>query len=117
VFSWTSTIRDNLLNEFTYAYSKDEVFINVFQGGGLYQRSRYGINYPYLFPGIKEIEDKIPTVSIDNFGTIDGGPYPASSVGPIHTWSNNVTWTRGGTRSRPVRSSSTRAKTTSIRST
>jgi Carboxypeptidase regulatory-like domain len=95
VFNWTSTIRNNLLNEFTYGYSKDEVFINVFEEGGLYQRSRYGITYPYLFPGIKEIEDKIPTISIDNFGTIDGGPYPASSVGPIHTWSNNVTWTKG----------------------
>jgi hypothetical protein len=95
VLSWTSTLRPNLLNEFTYAYSKDEVFIDVFQEGGLFERSRYNITYPYIFPGNKEIEDKIPTISISNFGTIDGGPYPASSVGPIHTWSNNLTWTRG----------------------
>ena len=92
--SWTSTLRPNLINEFTYGYALDEVYINVFREGGLFERSRYGINYPYVFPE-KEIFDKIPTVSISNFRTVDGGPYPASSVGPIHTWSNNTTYVRG----------------------
>src|SRR5205807_526917 len=36
-FSWTSTVRSNLLNEFTFGYSLDEVFINVFQSA-LYKR-------------------------------------------------------------------------------
>jgi Carboxypeptidase regulatory-like domain len=94
VFNWTSTIRNNLINEAGYAYSLDEVFINVFTETGLHQRSRSGINYPYIFPG-KEIEDKIPTISIDNFQEIDGGPYPAFSEGPIHTFSNTTTWVRG----------------------
>jgi hypothetical protein len=47
-----------------------------------------------VFPE-KEIFDKIPTISIAGFRTVDGGPYPASSVGPIHTWSNNLTWVKG----------------------
>jgi hypothetical protein len=93
-FSWTSTVRSNLLNEFTFGYALDEVFIGVFTQPGLYQRSRYGINYPYIFPG-KEIEDKIPTISITNFGEVDGGPYPSSSRGPIYTWSDNVSYLKG----------------------
>ena len=93
--NWTSTISNNLINEFSYAYSLDEVFIGVFKETGLYQRSRTGINYPYIFPANKEIEDKIPTVNIDTFSGFDGGPYPSSSTGPIHTVSNNVTWLKG----------------------
>ena len=87
--SWTSQASPGLVNELTFAAAVDRVFINVFNNGQ-YQREQYGINYPYLFPG-KEIDDKIPTVTISNFSTIDGGPYPSSSTGPIWTLSNNVT--------------------------
>ncbi len=92
--NWTSTITPNVINEATYAYSRDDVFINVFTESGLHRRSRTGIDYPYIFPG-KEIEDKIPTVNIDNMTGFDGGPYPAFSSGPIHTWSNTTTWVKG----------------------
>ena len=93
-FNWTSTIRNNLINEFTFAHSLDEVYINVFTESGLHRRSRTGIDYPYIFPG-KEIEDKIPTVNVDNFTGFDGGPYPALSRGPITTVSNSTTWVKG----------------------
>ena len=63
------------------AWSRDQVYIEVFRGTDSFERSKYGINYPYIFPG-KEIEDKIPTISVAGFNSIDGGPYPASSVGP-----------------------------------
>jgi hypothetical protein len=92
--TWTSTIGSSLINEFTYGYSLDEVHINVFREGGLYQRSRYGIDYPYVFPE-KEIVDKIPTVSISGFRGVDGGPYPAGSAGPIHAWSHKLTYVTG----------------------
>ncbi len=95
-FNWTSTITPTLINEFSYAHSLDQVFINVFTATGLHQRSRTGINYPYIFPANKEIEDKIPSVTIASPWTgIDGGPYPASSEGPIHVVSNATTWVRG----------------------
>lgn len=94
IVSWTSTLSNNLLNEFSYAYSLDEVFINVFTETGLHKRSRTSINYPYIFPG-KEIDDKLPTISIQGFNEIDGGPYPAFSRGPIHTLSNTTTLVRG----------------------
>lgn len=87
--SLTTALTSTLINELTFGASVDRVFINVFENG-LYQRSRYGINYPYIFGG-KEIEDKIPTLSITNFSTVDGGPYPAFSSGPIYSLSNNVT--------------------------
>ena len=88
--SWTSSISNTWINEATYTYSKDNVFIDVFTESGLHKRSRSGINYPYVFPVGKEIDDKIPTVNINSggFSAFDGGPYPAFSAGPIHTWSN-----------------------------
>src|SRR5690606_14552772 len=61
---------------------------------GNYQRSRLGIDYPYIFAE-KEIADKIPTTSITNFDGFDGGPYPAFSSGPIHTIENVTTYERG----------------------
>ena len=93
-FNFVSTIGNNLVNEVSYSYSKDQVFINVFTESGLYKRSRTGINYPYIFQG-KEIEDKIPTVNIDTFTGFDGGPYPAFSEGPIHVFSNTTTYVKG----------------------
>jgi hypothetical protein len=93
--NWTSTITPTLINEFSYSHSLDQVFINVFKESGLYKRSRTGVNYPYIFPQNKEIEDKIPTVNIDTFTGIDGGPYPSSSQGPIHLVSNATTYVTG----------------------
>jgi hypothetical protein len=94
--SWTSTLKSNLINETSYTFSRDDVFIDVYTETGLYQRSRTGINYPYIFPGNKEIEDKIPTVTgFGSFNGLDGGPYPASSSGPIHTVSNVTTLVQG----------------------
>jgi hypothetical protein len=95
--SWTNTITNNLINELTYTFSRDDVFINVFTENGAHQRSKYGINYPYIFGGAgqKEIEDKIPTISLAGFQTVDGGPYPAFSSGPIHTVTNTTTWVKG----------------------
>lgn len=93
--NWVSNLRSNLINEMSYSFSLDQVFINVFTEPGLHKRSRTGINYPYIFPDNKEIEDKIPTVNIDTFSGFDGGPYPASSEGPIHVVSNATTWVKG----------------------
>jgi len=92
--NWAWTISNNLINEASYSFSRDQVFINVYTETGLHKRSRTGVNYPYIYPG-KEIEDKIPTINMDTFSTIDGGPYPASSEGPIHLWTDTLTWVKG----------------------
>ena len=57
----------------------------ILDGGNL------GIGMLSLFPQPKEINDKIPTIEIPNTATIDGGPYPAQSTGPIYNISNNFT--------------------------
>ncbi len=94
--SWTGTLTNNLIAEASYTRSRDDVFIDVYTGTDLYQRSRSGINYPYIFPDNKEIPDKIPTINIGSpFSSIDGGPYPGSSRGPIHTFSGTSTYVRG----------------------
>ncbi|HYT73392.1 MAG TPA: carboxypeptidase regulatory-like domain-containing protein, partial [Vicinamibacterales bacterium] len=91
--SWTSTLRSNLVNEASFTRSLDEVYINVFKSD-LYTRSKYAINYPYLFPEFKEIPDKIPTITMSPFSEIDGGPYPSSSVGPINTFADATSWVK-----------------------
>jgi hypothetical protein len=91
--SWMSTLRNNIVNEASYTFSLDEVYINVLESD-LYKRSKYGINYKYLFEEHKAIPDKIPTITIAGLTEIDGGPYPASSTGPIHTFSNATTWVK-----------------------
>lgn len=85
------TLSPTMINEFMVSASADRVYIAVDATGGRYLRSKYGINYPYIFPDRKEIYDKIPTIVIPNVQTIDGGPYPSQSAGPIYQISNNFT--------------------------
>src|SRR5262249_45589484 len=82
------TIIPTTVNEFLVTASVDRVRIGVQREGERYSRSRFGINYPYIYPRGKEIFDKIPTVNIANFGSIDGSPYPSSSAGPIFVFSD-----------------------------
>lgn len=88
---YTWTISPTMINEFMASASRDRVVIGVDRTGERYLRSRAGINYPYIFPDKKEIYDKVPTIEIPNVGSIDGGPYPSSSAGPIYQLSNNLT--------------------------
>ncbi len=93
---WTKTWSPTWISETLVAGSRDQVFIFVDQAGDRYKRSNYGINYPYIFTSAKEIQDKIPTVDgLDIFGSLDGGPYPSSSKGPIYQVNNNWTNIRG----------------------
>jgi hypothetical protein len=89
------TLSPTTINEFLVTASVDRVFIEVQREGERFARSKYGIDYPYIFPERKEIFDKIPTVAINAFRTLDGGPYPAFSSGPIYQLSDNVTMIRG----------------------
>ncbi|MGH9833666.1 MAG: TonB-dependent receptor, partial [Blastocatellia bacterium] len=93
--NWTWTVSPTWISETLVAGSRDQVFIFVDTRGNKFQRSQYGINYPYIFPE-KEIFDKVPTIDgVDQFVSIDGGPYPASSTGPIYQFSNHWTNIRG----------------------
>jgi len=87
IISLTSTFSPTLINELSFSANVDRVFMPI----EYMSRTKFGINYPYIYPGTKDVDDKIPTIAISNFSTMDGGPYPASSTGPIFTWSDKVT--------------------------
>ena len=84
------TISPTLINEMLASISYDRVYLEVPVTSRL-DRGTYGIDYPYIYPDRKEIPIKIPTINIQNFGRVDGGPYPAFSSGPIYQLSNNLT--------------------------
>lgn len=88
--NYTWTINPRTINELLVTASVDRVFIGIFRPGERFARSKYGINYPYIFPERKEIPDKIPTITIGSFHELDGGPYPAFSSGPIYQVADNV---------------------------
>src|SRR5262249_2487058 len=93
--NYTWTISPTLINEFLATASVDHVRISYDTSAGLFDRTQYGINYPYIFPDGKELNNKIPTIKITNVSTVDGGPYPSHSGGLISTLSDNLTWVKG----------------------
>jgi hypothetical protein len=88
--SWTWTISPTLVNEARVTLSLDDVYIPVDTTEAGFNRSQFGINYPYLFAG-KDIPGKIPTANLPNFTSLSGGPYPSHSSGPIWTGSDSLT--------------------------
>ena len=92
VIHYTWTISPTLVNEVIVSGATDHVTIDIDKSSGLYDRTRYGINYPYLYSAsTKTIPNKIPTVSLPNFDLLDGGPYPSRSGGIVYNGADNIT--------------------------
>lgn len=92
VLHYTWSISPTLVNDAFASASADHVTITDDLTSGLYNRTNYGINFPYIFdPSTKLIQNKIPTISIANFTTLDGGPYPSHSGGVITNLADNLT--------------------------
>ena len=70
--------------------SLDDVYIPVNTSQPGFNRQQFGINYAYLFGG-KDLPNKIPTANVPNFDSLQGGPYPSHSSGPIWTGGDTVT--------------------------
>lgn len=89
-YAWT--ISPTLVNEAVVSGASDHVTINIDQSSGLFDRTKYGISYPYLYSAAtKVIPNKIPTVSLPNFDLLDGGPYPSRSGGIVYSAADNLT--------------------------
>ena len=89
-YSWT--LSPSLVNEAIISAASDHVTIGIDKSSGLYDRTKYGINYAYLYSAsTKTIPNKIPTVSLPNFDLLDGGPYPSRSGGIVYSASDNIT--------------------------
>lgn len=92
VLHYTWTINPTTVNEAMASATADHVTIKYDLSSGLYDRARYGISYPYLFSAAtKEIPNKIPTIEIAGFDTLDGGPYPSHSGGITYDIGDNLT--------------------------
>jgi hypothetical protein len=91
--SLNSVLSPTLLNEFTFSTNSDgKGDIRILpECGTQCDRSTYGLTFPYLFPGTKEYEQKIPTIRISGITTMDGGPYPGYWSGYVFAWANNLT--------------------------
>jgi len=91
--SVTSTFSPTLLNEFTFAFNSDGTgTIDLDPAcGARCDRASYGLTFPYLFPGTKLADQKIPTIRITGLSTLDAGPYPGAWAGFVYAWSDNLT--------------------------
>jgi Carboxypeptidase regulatory-like domain/TonB-dependent Receptor Plug Domain len=88
------TISPHLVNEALATVSLDDVYIPV-DAAHFFDRTTAGINYPYLFPGGKLIQNRIPTANITGLNGLTGNPYPSHSTGPIYTFTDSLTWVKG----------------------
>ncbi len=88
------TISPTLINEALVTVSLDDVYIPV-DAAHFFDRTSVGINYPYIFPQGKLIQNRIPTANIQGLNGLTGGPYPSHSTGPIYTFTDSITWVKG----------------------
>ncbi len=88
--NWTHTFSPTFILEALVTASRDQVFIEM-TDTPQFDRTKYGINYPYVYPQGKDRPNKLPAVAIPNFSSYTGTPYPSKSTGPIYVPSANLT--------------------------
>lgn len=98
---WVHTFGPNTTNEVLLTASHDVTRLSIdtsgqaYNGNGpAYSRGSYGINYPFLFPGTKDLANKIPTVAFlttSSITTMDGSAYPSHSQGEIFDYADTFT--------------------------
>ncbi|MBI1791806.1 MAG: TonB-dependent receptor [Acidobacteria bacterium] len=89
----TSTFSPTFINESTFSVNSDglgSIYYNP-ECGARCERRTYGINYPYIFPGTKWFDQKLPSLSVDGLSGISLSPYPGTWSGFVYAWSNNTT--------------------------
>jgi hypothetical protein len=90
--SWVRTISPTLVNEARISASAGGAVSEVNSADPGFNRQMFGIDYPYLLPNGKDEPNKIPTVTLTgNFLSLQGGPYPSHSGGPIDTAADSLT--------------------------
>ena len=92
VFHYAWSISPTMVNDAFVSGAADHVEINIDLSSGRYDRTKYGIDYPYLFgSATKVVPNKIPTIQLASFGTLDGGPYPSRSGGIVYDVGDTLT--------------------------
>lgn len=91
VLNYTWTISPTLINQAIFSASADHITIS-YASDTLLDRTQYGINYPFIYQASQKlIPNKIPTIGIADFTTLDAGPYPSHSGGVILRLGDNLT--------------------------
>ncbi len=86
VLNYTWTISPTLINQALFSASADHITIN-YASDALLDRTQYGINYPFLYPASQKlVPNKIPTIGIADFTTLDAGPYQPEQR---HLWTGD----------------------------
>ena len=92
VFHYAWTISPTMVNDAYVSGAADHVNIGIDTSSGRSDRTKYGINYPYLYGSAsKVVPNKIPTIQLASFGTLDGGPYPSRSGGIVYDVGDSLT--------------------------
>jgi hypothetical protein len=93
----TSTLSPNKLNSFRFGASMQSLTNRLLVSGNIadYARTKYGIDFPYLFGRDKEAPDKIPTIIVTGLTQIDGGIWPSRFATPTYQYQDDFTWIRG----------------------
>jgi len=99
---YTWVINPRMVNELLITGSKDKVKIPIDAAhfldrtkGAIQGAGYFGTNYQYIFNDGKLLSTRIPSVNLTNFSTLNGGPYPSHSAGPIVDFSDSLTWVKG----------------------
>ena len=91
---YVHTFSVNMTNEVLVTASHDAARLSIDTSTGTYNRTQYGINFPYLFPQGKDLPNKIPTVAFDtttSITTLDGSTYPSHSQGELFDFADTFT--------------------------
>jgi hypothetical protein len=91
---YVHTFNERMTNEVLLTASHDAARLSIDTSTGTYNRTKYGINFPYLFPQGKDLPNKIPTVAFDtttSITTLDGSTYPSHSQGELFDFADTFT--------------------------
>lgn len=93
VINLTSTFSPTLLNEFSLSANSDgKGSIKADSSCGAFcERSSHGITFPFIFPGTKFANEKIPNIAVTGLTSIDNGPYPGAWAGFVYSLTDNAT--------------------------
>ena len=91
---YVHTFGANMTNEVLLTASHQADRLSIDTSNGRYNRTNYGINYPYLYPNDKDLPSKIPTVQFlttSSITTMDGSTYPSHSQGATLDFADTFT--------------------------
>lgn len=93
VVDLTTTLSSTVVNDFSISANSDGKgsIAPDPQCGAPCNRNTYGITYPYLYPGTKLLDSKLPTIVVTGLTTSDNGPYPGSWGGFVYDLADNLT--------------------------